>query len=789
MQNKKITFFAGILLLLSLLILSCSVDISGAPCSGNENCPRGQYCENGKCVRGTPGDTANITDILSTKDVLQDIPGTTDTSQNPEDTEQITDTSVIKCVNDNECLSDKGKFLCLNNICVPGECRENEDCKVAGFPTCDESHFCSMKCDNETKCGNGYVCCDGLCKTGTCCEDKDCGPNMKCFNNICTKECEKNEECESNKCCDKSICAEKERGCCNNTECESSKYGFSCINYLCSCTSDYECPEGMICDKSLSPPLCKTGCSDIHRCKPGEICCNGVCKKGYCCTSEDCTKPGYPLCKEVNGENICTDICQPLSQNPCKSPDNKYRCCLQGDNLYRCVIANCCSNDDCKLPDKPYCEKGLETPDCVNICKPENGIKCGFGYVCCYAFNGYMCFAGDCCETKDCNDNKKCIGHHCVEEDCKSEPSICGTGEKCCPSGQLEGVCYKGECCDDVECSTNSNGFKCLLDSFKCGCTTKSDCKAGYVCKNNVCVFGDCVTDADCKDEAKPVCINNKCSPCQDGYQCKNAQKGDICCSGYCKYGNCCSSLPDCQNLITKPVCREGYCSPCGSSAECSSQNLGDKCCTRGVLAGDCYSGTCCSSYDCLEAGSITKPICHTTDYSCYPCASDTECINEFKDTGLKCCAVKNSPVSGSCYKGECCDDTQCKTYQSRPKCDLKTNMCVECLTNTDCGIIGIGYICCNNQCVRGECCSNADCTSQNRGNYCYQYHCRTHCAKPQDCSLSPDGSYCCTNITTSPFPFCIKDQSGKCCKSDNDCGALDKCCFGICEPKAAVCY
>ncbi|MCX7957846.1 MAG: hypothetical protein N3B13_02235, partial [Deltaproteobacteria bacterium] len=487
-------------------------------------------------------------------------------------------------------------------------------------------------------------------------------------------------------------------------------------------------------------------------------------------------------------ENKCIDECDILSQNPCNSPDNKFRCCKQDDKIYRCVIANCCTNEDCKLPDKPYCEKALETPDCVNLCNPNTGIKCGEKYICCYAFNGYMCFAGECCESKECLDSKKCIGHHCVEEDCKAEPTICNADEKCCQAGQIDGVCYKGECCYDGDCLNNINGTRCLIDIFKCGCTVASDCKSGYVCKSGICVKGDCITHADCKDPAKPICNNNKCSTCQLGEQCKNAQKGDICCGGQCKYGDCCQSLPDCEAYVTNPVCRNGFCSPCINAEECKSNNLGENCCTKGALAGDCYTGACCSSYDCLAAGNVAKPICHTLDYNCYPCKSDTECQNEFNNNSFKCCTVKSSSLAGSCYKGECCDDTQCAIYQGRPKCNLETNTCVECIKKEDCGILGTNFVCCNNQCIKGECCNSQNCIAQNKGNFCYDYHCRQQCKTTDECTGFSIYKECCTNLKTDPFPFCVNELKGRCCKYDSDCDNLSKCCFGICIPKINIC-
>ncbi len=545
----------------------------------------------------------------------------------------------------------------------------------------------------------------------------------------------------------------------------------------------------MICDKNVTPPSCKEGCSDIHKCQSGYICCNGKCLKGECCSSEDCTRPGYPLCKEINDEMKCVDVCDPSSKKKINSSDNKFRCCKQNDDNYRCVIARCCTNEDCKDPQKPYCETALETPDCVNRCGPSTGdLKCGEGFICCYVLNDYMCFSGNCCIDSDCTNDMKCIGHHCMEDNCISEPSICKTEEKCCQDGPMEGVCFTGECCSDTTCQNSNAGHKCLISTYKCGCMVNSDCNSGYVCVNGVCKTGNCINDADCKDLTYPVCVDNKCSKCTQDIQCKNASKGDICCSGECKKGECCVSISpsmlDCETYITRPICKDGLCSPCLNSEECINQNLGNKCCTRGSFAGDCYDGQCCSSFDCLESGNVQKPICHIGDRNCYPCQSDNECQLEFGNNQLKCCSIKSSAILGSCYSGECCDDTQCSTISGRPFCDPSTHNCVQCLNNYNCPLHSI---CCNNQCVRGDCCKDKDCMNAGTGNFCYQYHCRQRCPNLTDCANS-EMNECCTNITNYPFPFCVYD-GGKCCTGDSDCYALDKCCYGICIPKTVVCY
>jgi|GEM_PF-4320296 len=782
-----------LLVMFFVTIFSCTVDITGAPCNPEKNnCPSGQYCsEEGICKLGSPEmkDVMQIKDVNEVKDISEfdikeeDILEIVDVE---EITDAITDITINKCYKDEDCRSDAGRFICIDGKCVSGDCHSNSDCKTAGYPTCGDDHFCNTSCDNTKDCGTGYVCCQNMCKPGTCCENSDCGPNMRCVNNICTNQCEKNEDCESNKCCDNGLCANKFRGCCVNTDCETSSFGFSCINYICSCTSDYECPSNMICDKNSNPPVCKVGCSDIHKCQNGYICCNGKCIKGECCNSEDCTRAGYPTCANVNGSYICIDECNPQDSDPCNSLDNKSRCCKQDDNIFKCVIANCCNNGDCKEPDKPYCDTLIDTPNCVNRCDPASNINCGTDYICCSLGSYNMCFKGDCCSDNDCNSNYMCIGHKCVSEDCTENQGICQSDQKCCSSGQLKGLCYTGECCEDNMCKDNQIGHKCILSDYKCGCETNSDCNSGYICKDGKCIKGDCLFDSDCIDQTKPICINNYCTACTADLQCQNAQKGDICCNGVCRHGQCCASvdpsLPDCENYITKPICKEGICSSCSNSTECKNENLGTKCCMSGVFAGDCYDGECCSSYDCIDLGYANKPICHTSDRKCYPCNNDNECKNEFSSNLYRCCSVNGSSQSGSCYVGECCDDSQCSTNVEKKICNLDNYKCVQCLSNSDCGIIG--YICCNNQCIKGECCNSNECIRESKGDYCYQYHCRKQCQDNRDCSSSSIYGTCCNNITTSPFPFCTSTTlgNGNCCITNGDCGSrTQKCCYGIC--------
>ncbi|MCX7944443.1 MAG: hypothetical protein N2746_08050 [Deltaproteobacteria bacterium] len=82
----------------------------------------------------------------------------------------------------------------------------------------------------------------------------------------------------------------------------------------------------------------------------------------------------------------------------------------------------------------------------------------------------------------------------------------------------------------------------------------------------------------------------------------------------------------------------------------------------------------------------------------------------------------------------------------------FQTNMCVECLINIDCGILGFNYICCNNQNIRGDCYNSNECILNHKGDICYNHHCRKMCKEVDECSLLTIYSDCCSNIDSPPI-------------------------------------
>jgi hypothetical protein len=761
--------------------VSCTVNVTGAPCVTDQNCPKGQYCgTDGLCKGGTrPGQDGGIPDG---SDPGKD-GGKTDAG------DAGTQDGGWKCTGSGQCDQDAGQHVCVGGACVPGNCVDRIECQDPGKPTCGTDHYCSDACDTDagTVCGKNYRCCTGHCLEGDCCGDPDC-PAGKCLGNVCVTHCEKPDQCQSNLCCD-GTCAVPLKGCCSKEDCKNSDFGLRCDYNVCKCTEDSECKEGMICDKTTLQ--CKAGCSDVHPCKnTGDVCCGSACHAGDCCGNADCKDVGKPTCESFT----CSGKCDP-GDDKCGLG---WKCCSSGDAGYSCTTAYCCSSADCKDADKPYCDLGNKTPQCINKCGPTVGdTKCGEGYVCC----GGTCHSGNCCETKDCAVGK-CINYNCAKDCTEADGgSYCDISEKCCFTGANKGRCYNGACCDSIQCTASPNGKACLAD-FSCGCTVKGDCAGGQVCYKSKCINGDCVSSADCTDGAKPICgPDHYCKACSGDSSCVDSGKGEICCSGYCLKGSCCtSSSPtedDCEEFVEKPVCDDATleCRGCINNLDCTEHGLDPKCCTTdsSMLKGDCYAGECCSSFNCTSVSELTKtPICDINNRTCTACQSDYQCRTDFNNPVLKCCKADGLAMRGACYSGTCCDNSQCSSPTKY--CNPKFLKCTECVENADCNTGGnYAKVCCNGTCMTGGCCADADCIKSSGlpNAVCYENRCRIHCGDSGNkCPTTTPAQTCCGNLMPplpTPFPLC--STSGHCCYKNSDCDFfLEKCCHGICIGTLMLC-
>ncbi|MBI5527823.1 MAG: hypothetical protein HY897_15950 [Deltaproteobacteria bacterium] len=157
--------------------------------------------------------------------------------------------------------------------------------------------------------------------------------------------------------------------------------------------------------------------------------------------------------------------------------------------------------------------------------------------------------------------------------------------------------------------------------------------------------------------------------------------------------------------------------------------------------------------------------------------------------------------VKEACQSGQVCAEDDCCTPKSEAEiCEAEGLACGEHTVRDNCGQdrqVKCGGCennerCCEGKCFVGDCCGDADCpavgttvdggTSNTWKSTCYQNHCRTICNDiPPKCK---SGQTCCTKLN-----FCV-DVQEVCCATENDCliAALGKCCAGVCDPVGQEC-
>ena len=264
----------------------------------------------------------------------------------------------------------------------------------------------------------------------------------------------------------------------------------------------------------------------------------------------------------------------------------------------------------------------------------------------------------------------------------------------------------------------------------------------------------------DCSDHTP---ANSSC--CANVAMCVNVSNDMLHC------GNC-STVCDTK---TASACVNKLC-VCGANPECSGGRglcKDNTTCVECLVAGDCQNAAkpVCKSQDhCVECAANADctsnpngPACDSTTENCVPCTSTFGCS---APSGV--CKVNANPLLSVCV--QCLSNTDCGG--ATPACDLGTNTCVPCVTGFGCSAptaqCKLGATPAQNSCV--ECLGDGNCTV----------------AKPacdltiNQCVTCTDGNKTkCTGTTQQCLVNGTDPTQNKCvaCVSDTNCSGTKPAC------------
>lgn len=242
---------------------------------------------------------------------------------------------------------------------------------------------------------------------------------------------------------------------------------------------------------------------------------------------------------------------------------------------------------------------------------------------------------------------------------------------------------------------TNCSAMRpaCDTSTGRCvGCTSDKDCAGVGVCNLEQHTCFSCRTDADCKDPDYPACnavagiCSRRCPSCAPYEKCHAASNTCVDCladsdcggsSPFCdpKAFRCvyCQSNADCKDSAA-PVCgfKDGsmdstlFCTECADDADCAG---GQKCDPGGSCVECATNAHCPSGKVCAPAGECVTP-----------CKVDGDCPGV--TIGGVAFETKCDAKTGLCRN--CVTDADCAAYE-KPFCAPAIGDCVDCRTDSDC--------------------------------------------------------------------------------------------------------
>ena len=246
----------------------------------------------------------------------------------------------VGCTSDSACVGAYGpQHLCVNNLCIPGQCRVSSDCP--GAQICDTASHTCHPCSGDARAASirrtaGRRCASaGGCVTGDCHgSSADCPTGQLCgisFPSTCggcstDAQCTADPQYGPGHICFQGIC---QPGNCHGTssDCTGAQAGLLCgaqaANACGMCAADSQCKadpaygSGTICNTTTGQPdsgKCVSAmCTGSGACaaNTADFCCGDSCTPGNCCADADCAPLGS-VYRCVN--NSCTG-CSPATGN------------------------------------------------------------------------------------------------------------------------------------------------------------------------------------------------------------------------------------------------------------------------------------------------------------------------------------------------------------------------------------------------------------------------------------------------------------------------------------------
>jgi hypothetical protein len=512
-------------------------------CNADEDCPRYPWtdaparCIDGQCVYDQQMECMTSEDCPEGSECVTGVSCWEDEAGNEVcETFQFCEPVVEpECDEDRDCIFEDGTMgRCIDGFCVTEtrECETDADCPEGYFcaefcwdcdpddPLCDPATgFCDTycvpepppECATDADCPEGHICVTE-CWEYVCDEsDPECRPECNvpgAICEICMNYCMQiGQECRVDADC---ISPDGQMGMCVDGYCEYESW---------TCSSDWDCPPGYICeimecgpecDPATDPYCCYGICVPDHvpECRVDEDCImygpDGTTIMGRCidgrCVFDDCVCPEIwaPVCGEIcflppdcdPSDPECEPVChQETFPNDCYAECHGARILYPGecdDQTLTCdtdedcppgfvCVVECWSCDD---PNDPDCQE----PYCEGYCLPE---------------------PTDECIVTGCN-GELCAPHH-IDTTCVWLPEYeclrlveCAVLES--PDGQLTcGWLYNEmywQCMEDIQ-----NPDQCVDDS---------DCPPGLICQT-FCIEGYCESacypaDCECPEIYDPVC-------------------------------------------------------------------------------------------------------------------------------------------------------------------------------------------------------------------------------------------------------------------------------------------